>query len=151
LAFVVVLVTLARTALAAPVAYADPFVPYDAIVPGQSAMVLAQYSCSFVYTGHYTADETGYCQIHPEDGPIVMVTVTVRDGAVQRLSFIVQDILFGDLVQRWGRPDTLHKGGRFYVARWSEGVYATAQTYQWFTYQSNVHHVSLGFARERAM
>lgn len=126
----------------------DPFAPYDAIMPGQPMTAVARHSCSVSFLPPEIAYRVFYCHIHPRNGPFLAVSVVGQDDTIRALSFRVQGLRVGDLVQRWGRPNVVQKRKRYYLMRWGEDIYATVHTVGWFTYQSEVQFVSLRARRD---
>jgi hypothetical protein len=140
---------LVSKAFSAPEAI-DPFASYDAIMPGQPMTAAALYSCSVSYLPSEIAYRVFYCQIHPRNGLFLSVSIIGQDDTIRALSFGVQGLRVGDLVQRWGRPDVVQKRRRYYLIRWGEDIYATAHAVGWFTYQAEVRFVSLRARRDQA-
>jgi hypothetical protein len=132
------IITLARLLSTQPI---DPFAAYDAILPGQSIAVLENYDCN----SQYDSPETGasFCQIHPQEGAMLLVNVTSQDGIIQNVSFAPNGLRFAEVVLHWGRPDILQKSERHYIARWKAGVYATATSHRPFSFNSPVHTIVL--------
>ncbi len=140
--FVVALIVLIGTVFQTE-DHADPFAAYDALAPGQPVAALDDYPCRFTPVPAEGVDDTSFCQIYPESGPIRLVTALGQGDIIQGLSFALDGMQVGHLARRWGRPDTIQNGAGFMITRWESGVQATAQTFGWFTYQSEVDLVVL--------
>jgi hypothetical protein len=83
----------------------DPFMGYEAILPGQprNAEITSEYSCPFQNTPSGTRE---YCTRAPADGPFSLITVTLWDGIINRADFVVVEarLTAGDLTALWGEP-----------------------------------------------
>lgn len=141
--FVLVASTWVVLKLIFPTAPPDPFETYTPIMPGQSSARLVQFSCASTMIDDHLPQGWSYCQIHPKNGPIQCVTVIIKGQRIISVVFDITGLQFGHVAQRWGHPDILKPIRGFYTAYWTEGVYATAPTSGWFTYQSDVRIVSL--------
>jgi hypothetical protein len=143
--FVTALVVLAGAALVpTPENYnVDPFALYAAIMPGESIDVLTGHDCNYQFVSSYTNDTIIYCQIRPASGQIQMVGVLLRNGSIERVSFMVNDMPFATVAQRWERPTKVLRRHENYLVCWQEGVFATVSSPGWFTYQAPVHYVGL--------
>lgn len=123
-------------------AYRDPFNAYNSISPGQPIAALKQHRC-MAADQTQSPQESTYCQIKPSQGHILLISVLMRNGLIHTLSFSIDGLQVADLVQRWGRPDVIQQGRNLYIARWEEGVYATATTEQHFSYSAPVQLVTI--------
>jgi hypothetical protein len=66
-----------------------------------------------------------FCQPDAQPNSLVLVAaMTTNRENVHRLSFRGNGVSVGDLVQRWGQPDSLKKRRGLFYARWDEGVSA---------------------------
>jgi hypothetical protein len=102
----------------------NAFADYAAILPGQphSAVVGMNFSCN----SSNRSGTSDYCTRAPADGPFSLVSVTLSNGIISRVSFTVRDnrVAIGDLALLWGRP-SIRLYGKSAVFEWSNpGVYA---------------------------
>jgi hypothetical protein len=141
--FVSVLTTVVGADLANPDEYHSPFEGYEALVPGQPASVLNHFPCSYISLAPYVLDESLYCQIRPEKGPIRMIGIVLRDYVIDHVSYTLDNVALADLVERWDRPDDIRYQARIYVACWDEGMIATLATPGVFTLRADVRFVSI--------
>ena len=121
----------------------DAFATFDALTPGQPVSALHDYSCHYIYAYDYWTSGQSYCQISIPDGLIRSVTVIFKGDTISTIWFHTRDMHMVDVVNRWGRPDDLYVSKLFYIARWENGVYATAVTSGWFTLNAKVSFVSI--------
>jgi hypothetical protein len=98
--------------------YADPFAPYEGMMPGQWMGTPRNLPCDFQIIPGYV--EVTDCEIHSSDGPFVSVTSSVFDGKFVRTWFSERNLSIGDIVQHWGRPDTVAKDARSFYVFWNE-------------------------------
>jgi hypothetical protein len=150
ISFVVVLIVVGGVDVLHADDYVDPFAEYNALMPGQPATAIAGFACSKLYHHAYEYDPITYCQIRPKDGPIVLISVSSREDKIQRISFSMNGMEFGDLVMRWGRPNDIKLSKRYYFGIWKDGIYATAGKNGWFTYRSSVTTLSMAVSLPKA-
>ena len=127
-----------------PAEYDDPFKTFDEIAPGQPLSVLAWGVCDSKYYLGDSYDRNFTCLIDVDDGPFESVTLTASDTEISAICFYTTGLRVGDLVYRWGRPDTVQHFRYQYVSlRWKEGVYAIVNDRGWYTLQSSVKFVAI--------
>jgi hypothetical protein len=107
---------LAGTRLAYPGESADPFAPYEAIMPGQ-LVALSNYPCDPSTTDLYL--QNVLCEIHPDSGPFVSVSSHIFNRRFVQTSFSSHDLSIGDVVSRWGRPDAITTTDGFFYVLWN--------------------------------
>ena len=131
--------------IAAPEVTADAFTPYQMVYPGLVLSDLGSSACSVHTISQYTHEEECDLRlIQPGADTFRKVTITLYSGQIRRITFLCSDILVGDLVQRWGRPDAIIPTLKGYMLRWSKkGITAGAPARQWFNYQLPVETVIL--------
>lgn len=147
-AFLALLVLTAVTAVQAmrPADYHDPFLPFDPLVPGQPTTVLDSTRCDTRYYFNNRGEDGYYCHSQLADGPFQSVMVTATGDRITAVWFSVADLRVGDLVYRWGRPDSIRRTRHHHLLRWADGVYAMVQLSGWYTLASPVKFLSI---RER--
>lgn len=137
------LFTLASIRLLRPAQYQDPFLAFEQLAPGQPTIAIDKDLCD--YQNYYDVGETGfYCHMELAEGPFTSLMITGKNETIRVLWFGVNDLQVGDLVYRWGRPDTVQHFRYQYVSlRWDEGVYAIVTNRGWYTLQSSVQFVAI--------
>jgi hypothetical protein len=83
--------------------YIDPFIPYDAIMPGHSVEALASYPCYFNerrMNGEVFLDEQT-CVMFPQNGIFDMVFVEIRDKQIESVSFYSSHVQLGQAALHW--------------------------------------------------
>ena len=126
-----------------PSEYVDPFGEFDALAPGQPTSVLDWGICDSKYYFDDMVEGGFYCHIELEEGPFKSVMVTAMGEKISVVWFSVNNLQVGDLVYRWGRPDTVRHSQRQHVLRWGGGVYATVSVSGWYTLSSPVKFVAI--------
>jgi hypothetical protein len=63
-------------------------------------------ACDFACTPDLDQSQTQYCTYAPAAGTFSLITITVSDGVIGRINFVVRGntLLVGDLPLVWGRP-----------------------------------------------
>lgn len=85
--------------------YADPFITYAAILPGQWAAALDVFACQSIETrmnGRLLAGRSS-CAIFPEDGFFDLVHVESRDSRITEVTFYATQMQVGDMILHRGR------------------------------------------------
>jgi hypothetical protein len=141
--FIIILAVLAATNLGFPEDLPDPFEAYRAITPGNSITSLNPYSCSSTMTEDFLPHGWYHCEIQPAEGPIRLVSVTVKNQQIISVVFMVEGLAFGNVVQHWGRPDHVNQSFHYYSAHWDSGISAMSSISGWFNYLSPVRVLSL--------
>jgi hypothetical protein len=116
---------------ASSLAYHDPFAPYAAIMPGESAdAAMKDHPCQWI-GGMFNGAEQGFCQFQVVDSVFSQVTVIKSNYQILHLAFAVQPnrMRLGDLMLCWGKPNDFGLGipestGLIVDARWRNGVRA---------------------------
>jgi hypothetical protein len=119
---VAVFSTLGSSRLAHMDSYADPFAPYEGMMPGQWMGTPGDLPCDFqLIPGSVEVTD---CETHRSNGPFVSVTSSVFGGRVVRTWFRANNLYIGDIVQHWGRPDVVvrYNDRSFYVLWGSQGL-----------------------------
>lgn len=137
------LTTLACISLLRPAEYDDPFLAFEQLAPGQPTVAIDKDLCD--YQNYYEFGETGfYCHMELSEGPFTSLMISGKDETIRVLWFGINNLQVGDLVYRWGRPDTIQRLRYHYVSlRWHEGVYAIVNTRGWYTLGSLVQFVAI--------
>src|SRR5262245_61417808 len=109
------LVALAGVLGLRPTEYVDPFTPFDNIAPGQPTTALAWGVCDAKFYFGDFANSGFLCSIEPDAGAFSAISVTAQEEEIFAVSFYPIHLEVGDLVYRWGRPDTVRHGRRGYT------------------------------------
>lgn len=83
--------------------YIDPFISFDAIMPGHSVEALAPYPCYFNenrMNGKVLLDEQT-CVMFPQSEPFDMVFVEVRDKQIKSVAFYSSYVQLGQAALHW--------------------------------------------------
>jgi hypothetical protein len=137
----VTLVVLTAVNSLRPTAYRDPFEGFDEVAPGQPTAVLAWGICASKYYFEDAMDGGFHCYIRIDDGPFELVTVKANDAEISSICFSASDLRVGDLVYRWGRPDSVQRAKGRYFLRWNRGIFAIANEDSWYTLEAPVSFV----------
>lgn len=136
-----VLTALALVNLTRPPDYEDPFAPFDRFAPGQPTAALAWGVCDTKYYVDDMVEGGFFCNIQPKDGPFRSITVAADGDRIAVVWFSASGLRVGDLVYRWGRPNTVQYLRHQATLRWTDGVYAVVRTRGWYTLQSPIDFV----------
>ena len=140
-----IITTLVALHMTFPKAGADAFTPYQGVYPGLVLANVDQATCVSHTVSQYTHEEECEMRVLQAGADTFRkVTITLHSGQIRRITFLCSDILVGDLVQRWGRPDEIIPTLKGYMLRWSKkGITAGAPARRWFNYQLSVETVVL--------
>lgn len=100
----------------------DPLAPYAAILPGQPAEALENYSCNW-FSEYFQRGMIGVCRSSLEDDRFASVNISVDALTITSLLFHVSDLSVGDLARYWGRPVVIDYGQTYLYARWQRSGY----------------------------
>jgi hypothetical protein len=115
---------LAAAAFARPTSHTDPFIHHQAIAPGQSVIGLRDYGCDLGSDMWIRGGSTSCQPDRQQSGLMLILAMTTNHEDISQLSFRAEGVYVGDLVARWGQPDSVRKrSGMFYVT-WGDGVSA---------------------------
>jgi hypothetical protein len=126
-----------------PSGYYDPFKAFDEIAPGQPLSVLAWGVCDSKYYLDDELDRNFFCYVHSDNGPFESIIVTADDTEISVICFRAIGLRVGDLVYRWGRPDSVQHTQKHYTLHWRSGIYATTDASVWYTLESAVDFVAV--------
>ncbi len=136
-------VVLGAAKLVYPDGYTDPFVPYEAIMPGQPSDVfreyLYEYSCRFSNADSNTLD----CLIDSGDGTFSSVIIQFYNHTIREVNFIADRLYVIELVGRWGYPTVIARHDDFFYLRWGSHVRAFVVLAQRFSYRLPVLSVAI--------
>jgi hypothetical protein len=122
--FEIQMTIIAANALARPVGFADPFAAHEAIAPGQSASGLAQYGCD-LQSDMWVRGGSTTCRADGQVNGLMLVSANSNNRQdIHQLSFRASNVYVGNLVERWGYPDSVKIRNGLYYASWDEGVTA---------------------------
>lgn len=104
--------------------YRDPFVAYEAMMPGRMVSPeappcdLHPMQASDSYPPNANVD---YCALYPTEGVFAAASAYTHNRRFVFLSLrVAGDLRVGDLVLRWGHPDTIVRNDRSFYVRWSD-------------------------------
>lgn len=83
--------------------YIDPFVHYEAIMPGHSVAALASYPChesESRVNGEVVFDKLT-CVLYPQNEPFDMVSVHIRDERIESIAFYSSHIQLAQAALHW--------------------------------------------------
>jgi hypothetical protein len=123
--------------------YADPFEPYEHLMPGEPFKELEGYSCAPMQEYDMALRTSVYCYFQPIDGPIISITVLTESDVIISVWYRLHGLRMGDITRRWGRPQNIWTDKNFYTARWEQGVSASAPLKGWYTLQAPVRFVTV--------
>lgn len=98
-----------------PGEYADPFAPYEAMMPGQ---VITPEAAPCIYRIEYRMTPMTICRLQPSDGVFASVIAIIRGNRVNATYFIANKLYLGDIVRQWGKPDSIGKLGPNLIVSW---------------------------------
>jgi hypothetical protein len=133
--------------LAHPGESPDPFAPYEAMMPGQSTVVLRNHPCESKIRSAY--NEMLYCETFPTNSPFASVSASIQDGRYILTEFDATNLSVGDIVRRWGRPDRVWRSNQYaFHLIWSDqglfGIIDPVGSIERFSYMSRVERFILG-------
>jgi hypothetical protein len=129
--------------LAHPGENSDPFAPYKAMMPGHWAVAVKEPPCDLQTIPGFI--ETPSCEIYPVHGPIDVVTSSTFNGRFDQTLVIANDLVVGDVVRHWGRPDAVAKDNHAFYLEWSDqGLYGLIDPVGRFTYMLRVDQLIIG-------
>lgn len=107
----------------------NPFAEYADLTPGAPIESVSQLHCEHNYSppSGYTAFT--YCLYIPDHESIDWVSITARDGIIQRVTFGVR-LRYGDLVAVFGQADEKRQYPTIASFEW-EGIYASGSVRRW--------------------
>src|SRR5688572_29878039 len=116
------LIAVTRTAMSAvyPGGYINAFVAYQTAQPGTKLASLPPDMCGAHYASFATHEEQ--CDLALVSGLFSRVTLTLHGGVVAKVTFVGNGAQIGDLIQQWGRPDSIVHQYGMYTLTWSAGV-----------------------------
>lgn len=118
-----------------------PLAAFEAIQPGQSATLLADYDCQPAAASNY--GESQSCEIFPDDPLLVQnIQISINDGDIQSALYTLSGLPWGYLKLRWGHPELVQIRERFFVVRWQSGIYARGRLSGDFSYAASVYMLS---------
>jgi len=149
--FAAQMTVLAGSWLAYPEDYADPFAPYEAVMPGQ-LVALSDYPCDPPTTDLYL--QSVRCEIHPDSSHVVSVSSDIFNGRFVQTWFSGHDLYIGDVVRHWGRPDVIiAKDDQYFYMRWNNrgltGIIEPVGSFGRFHYRLPVERFIVGLQQFR--
>jgi hypothetical protein len=107
---------LAGSRLAYPEDYADPFAPYEAIMPGQ-LVAPGDYACDPPASD--LSNQSVRCELRADSSHFGSVSATILGRRFIQISFRGHDLYIGDVVSRWGRPDMISRTDQYFYVLWN--------------------------------
>jgi hypothetical protein len=120
---VFLMTVLVGVSLLNPGSYPDPFVPYEAIMPGQTLGKLDAFGCY----RHDPPTSIGglICPIkRPEQSVFNRVHTITNNGVVQQVTFYGETLQVVDLIRHFGKPETIEVKEQSYFLSWGDTIYA---------------------------
>ncbi len=98
------LLVIVLTATSAQPPLPDPFVPYEALRPGDPDTSISLYGASCHRIGYY-GNET-VCQLRAPEAPFRFIQAAIENSEIGSVTFrpVPGALRVGDLVALWGRP-----------------------------------------------
>lgn len=120
----VLVITLTRLVMTAvhPGGFVSALTPYQSIQPGITLDAIRPFACGVHYFSYETREEN--CDLTQVGLRLRRVTLTLQGSRVSKVTFSGNGIQVADLVQVWGRPDTIVKENGLFNARWESGIQA---------------------------
>lgn len=137
---VVVVMRLVMTGIF-PEGFVSALTPYQSIQPGISVAASRAFDCGPHYFSPETREE--HCDLNRVGDKLHLVTLTFQLGKVSKVTFVGNGIQVADVVQLWGRPDSIDSEKGLFTLRWERGILAYAQGVNLFGYQLPVRLVVL--------
>lgn len=123
------LIAVTRTAMSAvyPDGYVNAFVAYQTAQPGIKLATLPSDTCGAHYASFATHEEQ--CDMALVSDRFSRVTLTLKGGTIAKMSFMGNGVQVGDMIQQWGRPDSIVHQYGMYTLTWNAGIVAVAKAY----------------------
>ncbi|MEO8391606.1 MAG: hypothetical protein ABI700_01310 [Chloroflexota bacterium] len=137
----------------------DPFAPVAALLAGQPLTSpppcdLHPHSEGAPPTIHN--EGVSYCAVYLAEGAFASVSAYTHLGKFARTTlYVTQDLVVGDILLRWGRPDVILKGEHSFYLRWTkQGLYALITprgAMRDFSYPLSIASLTIGLLRDTAV
>ena len=137
---VVVVMRLVMTGIF-PEGFVSALTPYQWIQPGITVTSIEMVDCGPRYFSLHTREEQ--CDLNRVDGRLQRVTLTFQLDQVSKVAFIGSGIQMADLVQLWGRPNSIVNTNGLMTLHWEPGIVAYATGGAHFAYQLPIQTVIL--------
>ena len=82
----------------------NPFAQYADLTPGESITTTSELHCEYKYNYPPVQGNLSYCMHIPDHESIEWISVSSRDGIIERVTFGVR-LRYGDLVALFGQAD----------------------------------------------
>jgi hypothetical protein len=86
------------------------------------------------------------CNARLQTEHILTARVILHNSVVMQVILITEGVELGHLVSKWGRPESVNRYPKVYMALWNQNgqtIYACMARRGWLTYQSEVRLVSI--------
>jgi hypothetical protein len=120
------------TTVANPGGYISAIAAYQSIQPSIPYSALKPHTCGPHYASPMTYEQQ--CDVTLVSDAFRKVTLTIEAGKLKKVTLLSQHAKVGDLVQVWGRPDSIIQEHGIFTMRWEGGILATAAGRSWFNY-----------------
>jgi hypothetical protein len=85
--------------------YVDPFMQYQALLPGQSMQGVEGAACELRPSADRVPSNLHkFCAVFPTQGPFHLINVTVQRGVIVEAQFFSESLQLGDLLYQWDEP-----------------------------------------------
>jgi hypothetical protein len=123
---------MARVGQIVPATPRDPFIPYVALLPGNTRVALRDFDCQVEPLPPSLKQER--CTITPDSTDFELIAVTSAQGRIVEVSFALPAPgrssvgRVGDLIMLWGPPAQVTHERRRVALRWPSGATAYADS-----------------------
>ena len=101
----------------------NPFAEFADLQPGESVTSLNHLQCEYSYHYPEMSQSFAYCMHIPDHEFIEWITITAKEGIIQRVTFGV-NLRYGDLVAMFGQAEAKRQYPTIASFEW-EGIYAS--------------------------
>lgn len=131
----ITLITVSRIVMTAvyPEGFVSALKPYQSLQPGIALTAINPNRCGPRYFSHDTREEK--CDVELVGDKLSQVTLVLQGNTVEKVTFVSSSAQVGDLIQLWGRPDSITKKQGIFTLHWDSGILAIAKGRHTFNYQ----------------
>ena len=101
----------------------NPFAQYADLTPGESITTTSELNCEYTYNYPPVQGNLTYCMHIPDHEFIEWISVSSRDGIIERVTFGVR-LRYGDLVALFGQADEKRQYPTIASFEWDD-IYAS--------------------------
>ena len=131
----ITLITVSRIVMTAvyPEGFVSALKPYQSLQPGIALTAMNPNRCGPRYFSHDTREEK--CDVELIGDKLSQVTLALQGNTVEKVTFVSSGAQVGDLIQLWGRPDSITKKQGIFTLHWDIGILTIAKGRHSFNYQ----------------